>query len=97
MLTRNNHQTGPEIIDRQSVSIDAKICSIGSANIDIRSFSINYELNAVIYDERLTQELEQDFARDLSDCTEFNQIEYENRKIPVRFRDSIARLISPLL
>jgi cardiolipin synthase len=93
VLTRNNHQTGPEIIDRQSVSIDAKICSIGSANIDIRSFSINYELNAVIYDERLTQE----FARDLSDCTEFNQIEYENRKIPVRFRDSIARLISPLL
>jgi hypothetical protein len=43
------------------------------------------------------QELEQDFARDLVDCTEFDQKEYENRKIPVRFRDSIAILVSPLL
>ena len=38
------------------------ICSIGSANIDIRSFSINYETNLVIYDEGVTRELEADFA-----------------------------------
>lgn len=41
------------------------------------------------------QELEQNFARDLVDCTEFDQS--ENREIPVRFRDSIAMLVSPLL
>jgi len=81
----------------KTISIDSKICSIGSANIDIRSFSINYELNAVIYDERVAKELEQDFQRDLADCTEFDQREYEKRKILVRFRDSIARLVSPLL
>jgi hypothetical protein len=40
--------------------------------------------------------LEQDFARDLADCTEFDQSENEKR-IPVRFRDSMARLVSPLL
>jgi hypothetical protein len=43
------------------------------------------------------QELEKNFARDLVDYTEFDQSEYENRKIPVRFRDSIAMLVSPLL
>ena len=43
------------------------------------------------------QGLEQDFARDLADCTEFDQSEYQKRNIPVRFRDSIARLVSPLL
>jgi hypothetical protein len=81
----------------KTISIDSKICSIGSANIDIRSFSINYEMNAVLYDERLAQQLEQDFARDLADCTDFDEKEYERRNVAVRFRDSLARLVSPLL
>jgi cardiolipin synthase len=37
----------------KTISIDSQICSIGSANIDIRSFSINYELNAVFYSEQM--------------------------------------------
>jgi phosphatidylserine/phosphatidylglycerophosphate/cardiolipin synthase-like enzyme len=53
---------------RRSVST-RRYAPIGSANIDIRSFTINYELNTVIYDERIAQELQQDFARDLADCT----------------------------
>jgi cardiolipin synthase A/B len=81
----------------KTISIDSKICSIGSANIDIRSFSINYELNSVLYNERLARELEDDFARDLEHCSEFKQAEYRRRNIAVRFRDSVARLISPLL
>ena len=42
----------------KTISIDSEICSIGSANIDIRSFSINYELNAVFYSEQVAKELE---------------------------------------
>ncbi|HET6675848.1 MAG TPA: cardiolipin synthase [Nitrospiraceae bacterium] len=81
----------------KTISIDGKICSIGSANIDIRSFSINYELNAVLYSEQHAQELERDFERDLAYCTEFNVKEYEKRNTVIRFRDSVARLLSPLL
>lgn len=81
----------------KTISIDSRICSIGSANIDIRSFSINYELNAVLYDERLARELEGDFARDLENCSEFSQAKYDKRNVAVRFRDSVARLVSPLL
>ena len=81
----------------KTISIDSKICSIGSANIDIRSFSINYELNSVLYDERLARQLEDDFARDLENCSEFRQAEYQRRNVAVRFRDSVARLVSPLL
>ena len=50
----------------KTISIDSEICSIGSANLDIRSFSINYEINAVLYSDPLALELEADFARDLS-------------------------------
>lgn len=81
----------------KTISIDSRICSIGSANVDIRSFSINYELNAVLYDEQLTQQLERAFKRDLEDCTEFILREYRDRNAVVRFRDSVARLFSPLL
>jgi cardiolipin synthase len=81
----------------KTISIDSEICSIGSANIDIRSFSINYEINAVLYSERLARELEHDFERDLAHCTEFDAAGYRNRNAAVRFRDSVARLFSPLL
>lgn len=81
----------------KTISIDAKVCSIGSANIDIRSFSINYELNAVLYSDRFAKELERDFERDLAFCTEFDVAEYEKRNVAVRLRDSAARLLSPLL
>ena len=50
----------------KTISIDSEICSIGSANIDIRSFSINYELNAVFYSEQVAKQLEADFERDLA-------------------------------
>src|SRR5690606_21195597 len=54
----------------KTISIDSEICSIGSANIDIRSFSINYEINAVLYSERLAAKLEEDFERDVKHCIE---------------------------
>jgi cardiolipin synthase len=81
----------------KTISIDSDVCSIGSANIDIRSFSINYELNAVLYGERIAKELEEDFKRDLAHCTEFDLVDYQRRNPAVRFRDSVARLFSPLL
>jgi cardiolipin synthase len=81
----------------KTISIDSAICSIGSANIDIRSFSINYELNAVLYSERHAKQLERDFERDLAYCTEFDTTEYMQNNAALRFRDSVARLFSPLL
>lgn len=81
----------------KTISIDSEICSIGSANIDIRSFSINYELNAVFYNERIAKELESDFERDLVYCSEFDPEAYRKRGRMTRFRDSVARVLSPLL
>ncbi len=81
----------------KTISIDSEICSVGSANIDIRSFSINYELNAVLYSNRLAKKLEQDFEADLVYCSEFDPKEYQKRKPALRFRDSVARIFSPLL
>ena len=81
----------------KTLNIDAKLCTIGTANMDIRSFSLNYEANAVIYDEAKAQELEQDFLEDLEHCTEWTVEEYMSRSLFLRFRDSLSRLASPLL
>lgn len=81
----------------KTIVIDGEVCSVGSANLDIRSFSINYELNTVIYDRRLAQELEAAFERDLEGCQSFSLNEYKQRSALNRLRDSAARLLSPLL
>ena len=81
----------------KTICIDSAVCSIGSANIDIRSFSINYETNLVIYDEAVTRELEADFHADLEHCVAFAAGEYEARKATSRLVDSTFRLFSPLL
>jgi alcohol dehydrogenase (cytochrome c) len=63
--------------------------------VDIRSFSINYGLDAVLYDERLARELEGAFERDLGKCRPFDARAYRQRSAAVRFRDLVARLLSP--
>ncbi|MBP7963841.1 MAG: cardiolipin synthase [Caldilineaceae bacterium] len=81
----------------KTISIDSAVCSVGTANMDIRSFSINYEVNPVIYDEGVAGELEADFVADLADCREFDLAVYEASNPLVQLRDSLARLASPLL
>src|SRR5690606_27055913 len=81
----------------KTVCVDSTVCAIGSSNIDIRSFAINYETNLVIYDERVTRELEEDFAADEQRCVPFTVEEYKSRHVVSRFADSAARLCSPLL
>jgi cardiolipin synthase len=91
------HMYGKGYLHAKTLSIDGEVCSIGSANLDIRSFSINYELNAVIYDARLAQELEAAFDRDVKDCYPFEPEGYRRSPVLKRLRDSTARLLSPLL
>jgi cardiolipin synthase len=81
----------------KTVAVDSVLCSIGSANMDIRSFSIDYETNLVIYDEALTRELEADFHQDMQHCVAFSAAEYDARKVTSRLVDSTLRLCSPLL
>lgn len=81
----------------KTVNVDSQVCSIGTANMDIRSFHINYEVNAIIYDRNVAQKLADDFSQDLEHCTQFTLAEYEARSLTLRLRDSLSRLASPLL
>ena len=81
----------------KTICVDGQVCTVGSANWDIRSFSINYELTAVLYHEGLAREVCRAFRRDEAHCTPFDHEAYRARPAALRWRDSAARLASPLL
>ena len=81
----------------KTVNMDSQVCSIGSCNMDIRSYNLNYEINSVIYDRGKAEELAAQFHKDLEDCTEFKLDEYNSRSTWSRFVDSVYRLSSPTL
>lgn len=79
------------------ILVDGKLFSVGTANMDIRSFRLNFETNAIIYDQNLTYRLEQIFISDLSDCEQILQEDYECRSCLIKIKESISRLLSPIL
>ena len=82
----------------KTVCVDSTLCSIGSANMDIRSFSINYETNLVIYDESITRESWRPTSPPISrTASQFSAAEYDGRRRSARFLDSTLRLCAPLL
>ncbi len=85
------------ILHAKILILDGEIGVIGSTNFDIRSFSLNFEISAFIYDEPLAQRLERDFYQDLKDSRELILEEYQTRPLLNRLKESSARLFSPLL
>lgn len=84
-------------IHAKCLCIDGKMASVGTANMDIRSFDLNFEVNAFLYDAALTKTLEQDFLRDLQSSVEITKEWYYRRKWWFKVKESVARLISPML
>lgn len=76
--------------------VDGIFASVGTANMDIRSFDQNFEVNALIYDEGITTHLESLFIADLDDCISYTLDEWNNRHWMNNFKESLARLLSPL-
>lgn len=79
------------------VIMDDFVSSVGTANLDIRSFKLNFEVNAFIYDEAINLKLTDRFKDDLKDCKEITLEEYNKRSRIVRIKESISRLLSPVL
>lgn len=77
--------------------IDNNYSLIGSANIDPRSLSLNYELAVEIFSSDFNAQMEryfQSFSDKASPCT---IAQLDNRSLPVKLRDSLAWLFSPYL
>lgn len=81
----------------KGMSIDGEACCYGTANMDIRSFALNFEVNAMIYDEKIAQQMEDIFKEDLKLCTQITKDRYKGRSLWLRFKEQVCRLLSPVL
>jgi cardiolipin synthase len=65
--------------------------------MDIRSFKLNFEINAFIYDYKLTAGLKEQFFQDLASSKEITIENYINRSLWQKTKEAFSRLLSPLL
>jgi cardiolipin synthase len=79
------------------IMVDSLVSSVGTANMDIRSFKLNFECNAFIYDEKVTTLLEEQFIKDIEESTRIEYEWYIQRGNLTKIRESVSRLLSPLL
>ena len=77
--------------------MDDYVSTVGSANMDIRSFSLNFEANAFIYDEKINEDLYQQFLIDCEKSEEMTWGKYEKRSNWIKVKESVSRLLSPIL
>lgn len=84
-------------IHAKTLVVDDRFCTVGTSNMDYRSFDINFEVNAFIYDKQMVDELRHHFEEDLKDCRRLTLERWEKRVLRRRISESFARLVAPLL
>ncbi len=91
------YQYNDGFVHSKTVYVDSFVTSVGTANMDVRSFDLNFETNAFIYDKRVTEEHERQFLKDIEKSTEITLEWYKKRSAVFKIREAISRLISPML
>ena len=81
----------------KTMVVDDYISIVGTANMDYRSFDLNFEVNAVVYGKKLASELRTTFLKDLEDSDKIQPDTWNKRPIFKQLPERIARLLSPLL
>jgi len=85
-------------IHSKTAVFDGEATTIGTANWDIRSFKLNFETNAFIYDKEFGEQMNRIILKELeTDCEQVTVEKYNNRSLVVRIKEGFCRLISPLL
>lgn len=81
----------------KTIIVDGEIASVGTANMDNRSFRLNFEVNAFLYDCSVARRLLETFREDLNVSEPLTWERYRERPLRIRFKESVCRLLSPIL
>ena len=81
----------------KTLTVDGEVCTAGSCNFDIRSFRLNFESNAFIYDRGVTQRMNRQFEEDMKFSREYTQKDRDNISLYERLAESISRLLTEIL
>ena len=81
----------------KGIIMDEDVYCFGTANMDIRSFYLNYEVNAICYGREEVKKMCDIFEKDRWNCRELTYQEYASRSLKIRIKEQLSRLLSPLL
>ncbi len=79
------------------IMIDDSFASVGTANMDYRSFDLNHEVNTYLYDSDLVKNLLMQFEEDKLDCFQITLEDWRKRGLKQKLKESLCRLLAPLL
>lgn len=84
-------------IHAKTIVVDHEIASVGTANIDMRSFKLNFEVNAFLYDVDIATKLYESFIEDMEKSRQLTIESYVQRSRTIKIKESVSRLLSPIL
>ena len=87
----------PRFLHAKTFVIDDDVAIIGTANLDNRSFRLDFEVAAVLYGPTTNAKLDAAFQADLEHCRELERSDWRQQPFWTRLGQSGARLLSPLL
>ncbi|HTW95140.1 MAG TPA: cardiolipin synthase [Tepidisphaeraceae bacterium] len=91
------HQYRPGLLHTKSVTIDDAFALFGSANLDVRSFNLNFELTTILYGPDPTAKVRDVQLSYLADSDPVDPRQWARRNIAIRYADRAVSLVSPLL
>lgn len=83
-------------IHAKTIVIDDYVSSIGTTNLDIRSFKLDYEVNTLVYNTNFAVKCRDVFLADIKDSSEFDLINFRKRGTGRYIMESLCRFIAPL-
>ena len=81
----------------KTLSVDGEVCTAGSTNFDIRSFRLNFESNAVIYDKDVTADMDERFMDDIKLSRPYTKEDRDRISNLEKAAESISRLLTEIL
>ncbi|SFR31222.1 cardiolipin synthase [Robiginitalea myxolifaciens] len=84
-------------VHSKTMAVDDVLASVGTANLDYRSFSINFEVNALLYGQSKAKEVKEVFLEDIEEAELVDLERWEARGITRKLKESVTRLVAPLL
>jgi cardiolipin synthase A/B len=84
-------------VHAKTMVVDRAFSVVGTANMNHRSFNLDFEVNAHIYDRTFSEELTGVFYQDLLDAEKISYRKWRKRPVPVKLGERIARLFSPVM
>lgn len=84
-------------VHAKTMVCDDFIAVVGTANLDQRSFDLNFEVNTIVYDSEIALQLKNQFFNDMEDAEELDSEKWKNRPKWIQLLERILHLFSPLM